>query len=91
MRVHLVGDLVLVRCQGIFTPTEAKLSSSDEGRKLILSARRELRSIVHEEIEEIIAGIAGCRVLRSYSDVDVEAAELMEIYVLDQNLEKTLR
>lgn len=90
VRASLVGDLILVRCQGIFTLTETKLSGSEEGRRLILSSRRELRSINHEEIEATIADLCGCAVLRSYCDVHVEAAEQMEVYVLDKNLEKLL-
>ncbi len=89
VRAFVVGDMVLVRCQSIFTPVEAKLSVSDEGRKLIKSARQELRSINHEEIEEIIAALAGCAVLRSHCDVSVEAAEQVEVYILAQNIEKS--
>lgn len=88
VRAFIVGDMVLVRCQSIFTPVEAHLSASDEGRKLIKSARQELRSINHAEIEEIIGKIAGCAVLRSHCDLSVEAAEQVEVYVLAQNVEK---
>jgi uncharacterized protein YbcI len=87
---RLIGDMVLVRCSGIFTPIEAHLSASDDGRKLIKSARQELRALNHGEIEGIVAGIAGCAVLRSYCDVDVEAAEQVEVYVLEADLEKRL-
>ena len=90
VRAHLLGDLVLVRCGGIFTPTEARLSASDEGRRLIKSARQELRTIVRPEIEAIVGQIVGCKVIRSYADVDVEAGEMVEIYVLDTDLEKRL-
>ena len=90
VRAFIMGELVLVRCQNIFTPIEAKLAGSDEGRKLIKSARQELRSINHAEIEAIIATLAVCEVLRSYCDVNVEAAEQVEVYVLGQNLEKSL-
>ena len=89
-RAHLVGELILVRCTGIFTPTEARLAVTDEGRRLIKSARQELRSISHAEIEAIIADIAGCAVLRSYGDLNVEVAEQVEVYVLDADLEKRL-
>jgi uncharacterized protein YbcI len=89
-RAHLVGDLILVRCTGIFTPTEARLAVTDEGRRLIKSARQELRSISHAEIEAVIADIAGCVVLRSYGDLNVEVAEQVEVYVLDTDLEKRL-
>lgn len=90
VRAHVVGDLLLVRCTGIFTPTEAHLAATEEGRRLIKSARQELRSINHAEIEGLIAGIVGCKVVRSYCDVDVQAAEQMEVYVLGADVEKRL-
>jgi uncharacterized protein YbcI len=88
VRAFIVGEMILVRCSGIFTLTESKLCVSDEGRKLIQSARRELRSINHQEIEEIIADLCSCPVLRSYCDLNVEAAEQVEVYILERNLEK---
>lgn len=90
IRVHLLGDLVLVRCAGIFTGTEARLAATEEGRRLIKSARQELRSINRGEIEGIIAGITGSEVIRSYYDVDVAAAEQVEVYVLAADIEKQL-
>lgn len=90
VRAHLIGDLVVVRCTGIFTPAEARLAASDEGRKLICSARHELRSIHHAEIESLVGEVAGCRVLRSYADVNVEAAEQIEVYVFESDIEKRL-
>lgn len=88
VRAHLVGELILVRCLGIWTPIESKLCASDEGRKLVKSARQELRAINHREIEEVVGGVAGCRVLRSHCDVNVEAGEQMEVYVLERDLQK---
>ncbi len=90
VRAHLVGDLVLVRSTGIWTAVETKLAASDEGRKLIKSSRQELRSINHAEIEAIVAQIVGCVVVRSFFDVDVEAAEQVEIYVLQADVERKL-
>ncbi len=90
VRVHLIGDMVVVRCGGIFTPTEAHLSASEEGRRLIKSARQELRSINRVEIEGIIARLVSSAVLRSYYDVEVDAAEQVEVYMLAQDVEKRL-
>lgn len=90
VRAHLVGDLVLVRSTGIWTAVETKLAASDEGRKLIKSSRQELRSINHAEIEAIVAQIVGCAVVRSFFDVDVEAAEQVEVYVLQADVERKL-
>ena len=90
VKVTLVGDLVLVRSTGIFTVTEAHLLASDEGRRLIKSSRRELRAIVRTDLEALVAKMTGCGVVRSYGDVDVGAAEQMEVFVLDVDLEKRL-
>jgi len=88
VRAHIFGDLVLVRSTGILTQTENNLCASEAGRLLIQSSRRELRAINHEEIEETVGVLCGCQVLRSYSDLSVEAAEQVEVYVLESNLEK---
>jgi uncharacterized protein YbcI len=75
VRAYLLGDLLVVRCSDIFTPTEAHLAASEEGRRLIKSARQELRSINRAEIEGILARIAGCDVTRGYYDADAGVAE----------------
>lgn len=90
VRAHLLGDLIVVRCSGIFTATEAHLAASEDGRRLIKSARQELRSINRGEIEGILARIVGCEVTRSYYDVDVDAVEQVEVYVLSVDMEKRL-
>jgi uncharacterized protein YbcI len=90
VRAHLLGDMILVRSGGIFTPGELRLVATEEGRRLIRSSRNELRAISGDEIEQIIGDLVGCKVLRSYCDVDVEAAEQMEVYVLESDLEKRL-
>lgn len=87
VRAHLVGELLLVRSRGIFTPTEAHLAASDEGRKLIKSARVELRSINRGEIEAIVSDIVGALVVQSYYDLSVEAAEQVEVYVFGESVE----
>src|SRR5260370_40588048 len=66
VRVHLIGDLILARCTGIFTLTETRLAVSEEGRRLIKSARQELRAITRTDQESLIADIVGCKVIRSY-------------------------
>ncbi len=90
VRTYLIGDLILVRGIGVFTPTEARLTSSDEGRRLIRSARQELRAIVRADLEALISRLVGCKVLRSYGDLDVGAAEQMDVFVLETDLERRL-
>ncbi len=90
VRATLLGDLILVRCTGIFTPTEAHLAATEQGRRLIISARQELRAINRAEIEQIIGQLAGATVLRSYGDINVAAEEQIEVFVLETDVEKRL-
>lgn len=90
IHAHLLGDMILVRSTGIFTTNEMRLVVTEEGRRLVKSARQELRSINHTEIEGIIAEITGSKVLRSYCDLDVQFGEQVEVYVLESDLEKRL-
>ena len=86
VRAALLADLAIVRCVEVLTPTETRLATTEGGRRLVRSSRQELRSIVHGEVESIVAGIVGCRVLRSYCDMDVEAGEQIEVYVLERDI-----
>lgn len=90
VRVHLAGDCVLVRSTGIFTSVEARLCGTEEGRRLIRSARHELWSIHHTEIEAVVGRILDTQVVRSYCDMDPRAAEQVEVYVLREDVERRL-
>ena len=90
VHVILLGDIILVRSTGIFTPTEARLVATEDGQRLIRHSRHELRLINHAEIERVISEIVESPVLRSYCDVNVEAAEQMEVYVLKEDVVKSL-
>ena len=90
VRAHLMGDMMVIRSGGAFTPTEAHLAASDEGRRLIKSARQELRTIHRKEVEDIVGRLLDADILRSYYDVDVDAAEQVEVYMLAQDVEKRL-
>jgi uncharacterized protein YbcI len=90
VQVSLIGDIVLVRCRRILTPSENRLAGTEDGRRLIKLAREELRSINQRQFDEIVSRIVSCRVCRSYEDINVEAGEMMIVFVLDSNVEELL-
>jgi len=90
VRVNLIGDMVVVRSGGIFTQTETHLSASEDGRRLIRSARQELRSINRPELESIVAGIIQTGVLRSYYDIDVDHAEQIDVFIMAEDVEQRM-
>jgi uncharacterized protein YbcI len=87
---HIVGDMVIVRSIGCFTATERALCRDMDGRKLVKSARRELRSLIRKEIEARVASIVGYPVLRSFWDLDIRLGEEVEVYVLDRASDERL-
>jgi uncharacterized protein YbcI len=90
--VGLTGNLLTVLTSEIYTPTELQLlESGEEGRKIVKSARRELRSLTRESAHAAIASACGCPVLRSYWDLDVRIGEQLEAYVLGADLEAHIR
>ena len=79
----LLPDMAVIRCGGIFTPTEKELVKTEEGRKLVQSARREQRALTRREVEAAVAAVAARAVARSFSDLDVRVGEHAEIYVFE--------
>lgn len=80
-RVVVLPDMAIVRCAKIFTPTEQQLVQSDEGRKIVQSARREQRAFTRREAEAAVADVTGRAVARSFYDLDVRVGEQIEVYV----------
>jgi len=80
---HMVDDLLIVRSSGCFTPTELNLVKTDDGRKIVKSARVELRSLTRRQIERQISELLGVGVVRSYWDLDIRVGEQVEVYVLE--------
>lgn len=75
--------MAVVRCRDIFTPTERELVTTEEGRKIVQSARREQRALTRRQIEAAVAGAIGRTVIRSFYDLDVRVGEQAEIYVFE--------
>ncbi|MFI5384633.1 MAG: DUF2294 domain-containing protein [Fimbriimonadales bacterium] len=86
VETFVCGELIVVRCHDVFTPTERDLGITSEGRKLIQSARRDQRALTRREIEREVAGVVGLPVLRSFYDIDTRNGEQVEVYVLDRPL-----
>lgn len=80
-RVHLLPDMAVVRCENVFTPTEWELATTEVGRKLVQSARRESRALTRRQAESAVAQAAGRPVVRSFYDLDMRVGEQVEVYV----------
>jgi uncharacterized protein YbcI len=86
IEAHICGELVIVRCHDVFTPTERGLAATEGGKKMIQSARRDQRSLTRREVEHEVGKATGRKVLRSFYDIDTRNGEQVEVYVLDRPL-----
>jgi len=82
VEARLLSDMAVIRSTGAFTSTENTLCATDEGRKLVQSARREQRALTRREAEARVAKVLSRPVLRSYYDLDVRLGEQVEVYIL---------
>jgi uncharacterized protein YbcI len=82
LRAHLVDDMLIIRSHGVFTETEVRLSDSEDGRRLIRSARRDQRALTRRTAEAAVSVAIGTPVLRSFFDLDVRTGDMIEVYIL---------
>lgn len=87
IRVTITGPNIYVLSSDVFTPNEEELHQTAEGRKLIKSARMELRALTRESAHAAISRVVGCPVVRSFWDIDVRVGEQLEAYVMSENIE----
>ena len=87
LKVHFVDEMVIVRSSGVYSPSEQELSHSTEGKKLIQSARRDLRALTRRSAEALVSSICGAPVARSFFDIDTRTGDQVEVYILERPID----
>lgn len=77
----MLPEMAIVRCHDVFTATERELVGTEEGRKIVQSARREQRALTRRQIEAEVSRACGRPIARSFYDLDVRVGEQIEIYI----------
>jgi len=89
-RVYILQDMVIIRLHGKLLPLEQKLLEADRGIELVKDIRKALHEITSHGLNEVIKQITNHNVVSSHSDISTKTHEIMQIFVLDGNLEKSL-
>ncbi len=87
VRAHLVGDLLLVRLQGVLTAAEQHLVKTlvaEKGRDLLKQVRTQLIEIARPALEAMVQGITGVGILSLHHDISTHTGEEVVIFTLDQ-------
>jgi len=85
IRAHLIGDLLVVRLQGVLTAPEQQLGKSlpaEKGRELVKQVRTQLIELARPMMEAMIQEVAGVKVLSLHHDISTVSGEEVVLFTL---------
>jgi len=85
IHAHLIGDLLVVRLQGVLTAAEQQLVktlTSEKGRDLLKQVRTHLMETARPVLEAMIQEITGVRVLSLHHDISTVTGEEVVLFTL---------
>ena len=88
IHTHLLGDLLVVRLQGVLTVAEQQLVKSlpaDKGRDLLKQVRTHLVETARPIVEAMIQEITGVKVVSLHHDISTQTGEEVVLFTLAES------
>ena len=88
IHAHLVGDLLVVRLQGVLTAAEQQLVKAlpaEKGRDLLKQVRTHLIETARPVMETLIKEVTGAAVLSLHHDISTLTGEEVVLFTLDKS------
>ncbi len=85
IHAHLLGDLLVVRLQGVLTAAEQHLVKSlpaEKGRDLLKQVRTHLIETARPFVEAMVQEITGAKVLTMHHDISTVSGEEVVLFIL---------
>jgi uncharacterized protein YbcI len=85
IHAHLIGDLLLVRLQGVLSAAEQHLATtlpSEKGRDLLKQVRSQLIETARPVLEAMVQDIIGIKVRSVHHDISTRTGEKVVIFTL---------
>ena len=85
IHAHLLGDLLVVRLQGVLTAAEqhlAKSLSTDKGRDLLKQVRTHLIETARPIMEDMVERVTGVKVVSVHHDISTTTGEEVVLFTL---------
>ena len=82
---HLLGDLLVVRLQGVLTPAEQQLVKSlpgEKGRDLLKQVRTHLVETARPVMEAMVEKVTGVKVVTMHHDISTITGEKLVLFTL---------
>src|SRR5277367_734416 len=88
IHAHLIGDLLVVRLQGVLTAAEQQLVkslSSEKGRDLLKEVRTQLMETARPLLEVMVQEATGSKVVSLHHDISTVTGEEVVLFTLAQS------
>src|SRR5512140_1895760 len=88
IHTHLLGDLLVVRLQGVLTAAEQQLVQSfpaEKGRDLLKQVRAHLIETARPVLETMVTEITGIKVLSLHHDISTTTGEELILFTLAES------
>ena len=85
IQAHLIGDLLVVRLQGVLTAAEQQLVKSlspEKGRDLLKEVRTQLMETARPLMEAMVQEATGVKVLSLHHDISTVTGEEVVLFTL---------
>jgi uncharacterized protein YbcI len=85
IRAHVIGDIVLVRLQGVLTAAEqhlVKTLPAEKGRDLLKQVRTQLMETARPFLEAMVNEVTGVKVRSLHHDVSTASGEEVVLFTL---------
>jgi uncharacterized protein YbcI len=88
IRTHLIGDLLVVRLQGVLTAAEqqlVKVLPAEKGRDLLKQVRTQLIETARPLLEAMVQETTGVKVLALHHDISTTTGEEVVLFTLSES------
>jgi len=88
IHAHLIGDLLVVRLQGVLTAAEQQLVKTlpaEKGRDLLKQVRTQLIETARSVIEAMVQDITGVKALSLHHDISTSTGEEIVVFTLAES------
>ena len=85
IHAHIIGDLLVVRLQGILTAAEQQLVKAlpaEKGRDLLKQVRTHLMETARPVLEALVQDVTGVKVLSLHHDISTVTGEELVIFTM---------
>jgi uncharacterized protein YbcI len=85
VHAHLIGDLLVVRLQGVLTVAEQQLAKSlpaEKGRNLLKEVRTQLLETARPVLEALVREVTGAKPLSLHHDISTVTGEEVVLFTL---------